>query len=628
MANPPNYEGEGQAIHVEGSEEPSVIPTIPDVPGPGYIGLSVPIISTDLSPPQFQLPLPMPPGEAGQAYYTGVSEAIHVFGDDDPPFPPIDPIPSCCCDETCDTPGCSPAVSTGDSEVCRDLGAWDVKEDTSHRQVIDPTATTAVGTSVSILMTPNGSAQEVIGTGHRIYGAQSSSFTNFTPLDFTAGTVLLTARLFLSDYGGNVDAQHNVYSQITVGLTDGAVAADNPQLGGDLSVAAAGVGVGPSADTNEVPIDPTVVPALRYIPGAYPDLPPGYNQYYYVQIQLGGGRRKSRVWPVSFTMPDWQQDTAIPSGHSSVDGLYVLGGTERRNLMDFTQPYPWFATGVDFTLSSYTNVADQIEVCGTVLGNPFEFTGEPYIAGEIQVYLNHALVPSTDYIETNPAGGIITFLVEKGPADIIVICRKDEVCDDCEDPLNPGYQLPPFTPGFMPTFRRQIGDPTTNLDSYICTLESAAMVLAWHTRGAVDVWGGELIPWCGKSEADIAGASGSPGTNLGNAREAWLHFGQYLDVRSGEGWVGVYNALLEGRAIILQGDYGVFTDDESCQDDFVDNHAISVYPYQIADRLLVGDPICHTFRGIKISALQAYAEALSPGVLFAVSNPWTPTRSV
>ena len=64
--------------------------------------------------------------------------------------------------------------------------------------------------------------------------------------------------------------------------------------------------------------------------------------------------------------------------------------------------------------------------------------------------------------------------------------------------------LPDFTPGFMPVFRRQIGDPTTSLDGFICTLESAAMVLEWHTRGAISVWGGQLIPWCGKTEAQIA----------------------------------------------------------------------------------------------------------------------------
>lgn len=202
-------------------------------------------------------------------------------------------------------------------------------------------------------------------------------------------------------------------------------------------------------------------------------------------------------------------------------------------------------------------------------------------------------------------------------------------CVECEDPDNPGFQIPPFTPGYLPTFRRQIGDPTTSLDAFICTLESAAMVLDWHTRGAVKVWGGELIPWTGRSEASIYGS----GSNLGDAQQAWMHWGQHLDIRSGQTWNDLMEALSEGRAVILQGDYGEFSLNERCQDDFVDNHAISVYPYQQSGRLLVGDPICHDFKGFLESSLQAYAEALGQAVygttspqkiLFAVSRPWAP----
>lgn len=198
----------------------------------------------------------------------------------------------------------------------------------------------------------------------------------------------------------------------------------------------------------------------------------------------------------------------------------------------------------------------------------------------------------------------------------------DEGCAECADPGNPDFQLPDFTPGFMPHFRKQIGDPTTSLDSFICTLESAAMVLDWHTRGAVSVWGGELIPYCGKTEAQIRGT----GSNLGNARRAWLHWNQNLSVRSGQTFDDMLACLAEGRAVILQGDYGVFNLAERCQDSFEGNHAISVYPYQVGDRILVGDPLCSDFRGIRVSTLRAYAEALTggSGILFAVSRPWTP----
>lgn len=200
-------------------------------------------------------------------------------------------------------------------------------------------------------------------------------------------------------------------------------------------------------------------------------------------------------------------------------------------------------------------------------------------------------------------------------------------CADCEDPDNPGFNLPDFTPGFMPHFRKQIGDPTTGLDGFICTLESAAMVLEWHTRGAIAVWGGELIPYCGKTEAQIA----ATGSNLTNADEAWAHYGQDLSVRSGQTFDDFLACLAQGRAAILQGDYSVLTNAEKCQDSFDGFHAISAYPYMVSDRILVGDPLCSNFTGLRVATLRAYAEALgvaefgvtSPQkILFAVSRTW------
>jgi len=208
-------------------------------------------------------------------------------------------------------------------------------------------------------------------------------------------------------------------------------------------------------------------------------------------------------------------------------------------------------------------------------------------------------------------------------------CGELAPCTDCEDPYNPGYQIPDFTPGYMPIFRRQIGDPTTSLDGWICTLESAAMVLDWHTRGAVQVWGGELVPYVPGGADGIYGS----GASLSDARAAWGHWGQYLDVRSGQHWTDLMACLADGRAVVLQGEYGEFTSAESCQDNFTEGHAISVYPYLAGDRLLVGDPLCDDFRGIRVSSLQAYAEVLGAEVygvtspqkiLFAVSRPWVP----
>lgn len=156
------------------------------------------------------------------------------------------------------------------------------------------------------------------------------------------------------------------------------------------------------------------------------------------------------------------------------------------------------------------------------------------------------------------------------------------------------------------------------------------MVLDWHTRGAIQVWGGDLVQHCGRTETSIR----SSGTNLTDLKTAWWYYGQNLDVRSGQTWDALMHCLMvEGRAIVLQGDYGVFTVGDSCQPDFVDNHAISVYPYQVDGRVMVGDPLCQKFRGVPIAHLQAYAEAFGAAVygaqspqpiLFAVSRPWTP----
>jgi len=192
----------------------------------------------------------------------------------------------------------------------------------------------------------------------------------------------------------------------------------------------------------------------------------------------------------------------------------------------------------------------------------------------------------------------------------------------------------PFTPHYLPIFRRQIGDPTTTLDAFICTLEAGAMALDWQTRGATQVWGGELIPWCGKSEADIGGASGSPGTSLDNVRQAWRHWNQVLGVRSGQTWAQVLSALGEGRAVILQGDYGELPTYVKCQANFEDNHAIILLPSQVSGRIIVGDPLCTTWHGWDVADLQTYAEEFGEQVfgvtspqkiLFAVSSPWLVT---
>lgn len=164
---------------------------------------------------------------------------------------------------------------------------------------------------------------------------------------------------------------------------------------------------------------------------------------------------------------------------------------------------------------------------------------------------------------------------------------------------------------YTPLFRRQIGDPTTNRDGYICTMTSGAMVLDYHTLGGLQLWGGELE----RHQNQHTG-----GTDLNDLALAWAYYGQVLTIQSGYGWAGVRRALGEGRAVVLQGDYDRFTGANSCQKGFADPHAIALLPSDTA-WAIVGDPLCSGFKVIAEGTVRAYAEKLAPRVHFAVSRP-------
>ncbi len=171
---------------------------------------------------------------------------------------------------------------------------------------------------------------------------------------------------------------------------------------------------------------------------------------------------------------------------------------------------------------------------------------------------------------------------------------------------------------YRPIFRRQIGDPTTTRDSYICTMSSGAMALDYHTRGAVQPWGGQLE----KLQDDHEG-----GTDLYDLATAWRRYGLALDppqdytleIRSGKGWANLKAALAEGRFVVLQGDYDRFTGAASCQAGFVDPHAIGLAPTTTA-WALVADPLCPGYKVIDEGTVRAYAEKFYSGVRFAVSR--------
>lgn len=161
---------------------------------------------------------------------------------------------------------------------------------------------------------------------------------------------------------------------------------------------------------------------------------------------------------------------------------------------------------------------------------------------------------------------------------------------------------------YVPQFRRQIGDPTTYLDASICTLESAAMGLDFTTHGQVSVWGGQLIPYCGRTPSEIA----KKGTNLQNADLAWHHYGQDLDVQDGP-WETVEKILRTGDGVIAQGWYDALPSIDRCSRTFEAGHAFFVTPLfnGPGTSVLVGDPLCGGHKYMRLSSLRAYMETLA-----------------
>lgn len=159
---------------------------------------------------------------------------------------------------------------------------------------------------------------------------------------------------------------------------------------------------------------------------------------------------------------------------------------------------------------------------------------------------------------------------------------------------------------YLPHPKPQIGDPTTTLDGYVCTMESAAVALDFHTGGRINVWGGQLVPYCGKTIAQIK----DRGTNLIDAQRAWAHWGQSFTNLTGQAWLRAESELNKGNIVLLQGDYDQFNLAERCQDNFLGTHAIVVLPRKSGYSWLTYDPLCKTFKYISSTDLRRFAEKL------------------
>ena len=134
------------------------------------------------------------------------------------------------------------------------------------------------------------------------------------------------------------------------------------------------------------------------------------------------------------------------------------------------------------------------------------------------------------------------------------------------------------------------------------------MALDFTTGGQVSVWGGQLIPYCGRTVADIIGR----GTNLIHVDTAWHHWAQDLDIRS-DPFEDVVRTLNAGDGVIAQGWYDALPTIDRCSATFDRGHAVYVHPLFNGNKtsVMVGDPLCAGFKYMRLTSLRAYMEQLA-----------------
>ncbi len=186
-----------------------------------------------------------------------------------------------------------------------------------------------------------------------------------------------------------------------------------------------------------------------------------------------------------------------------------------------------------------------------------------------------------------------------------------------------------------PLFVSQKHDPFTENDFDLCTMACGAMALDYHTQGRVRMRGGQLVDKAGLEPKDI-----EDGTNLGDVSRAWARVAKerkdpsiVLQVRRNTGWSDVQEALANGRAVILQGNYNVLSDKFTCQPGTMKGnggHAMLLLPERSNGRIMVGDPLCEPdmgFRLIPETELRKFAEKFSSpsNVLHANTRAFPPS---
>jgi hypothetical protein len=149
-----------------------------------------------------------------------------------------------------------------------------------------------------------------------------------------------------------------------------------------------------------------------------------------------------------------------------------------------------------------------------------------------------------------------------------------------------------------------------------CNMSSAAVLYSYHLE-----YSGPGGPWGGHMRHHQDDREG--GTDLYDAKTAWQRYGgQNLVIRSGQGWNGIKEARKQGRAILIQGGDGV---DVPGKGSFSGAHSCVIGPeiHEKTGDWLFGDPLANDWQYIAPGNIRNWAESLSSGILFAVSNPVT-----
>lgn len=155
---------------------------------------------------------------------------------------------------------------------------------------------------------------------------------------------------------------------------------------------------------------------------------------------------------------------------------------------------------------------------------------------------------------------------------------------------------------YRPTFRPQLGDPTTTYDGSICTYSSGAMALDRHTLGDIQVWGGELL----KASGDTTPLDGGTLYDLG---KAWAAYGQHLDDRTGQRWADLCKALDEGRGAVVQIERSYIPTTYRCGRPFAGTHALYINHRLPNAAMFVADPLCTAYQDVPERYIRQAVEA-------------------